>query len=91
MEETVPISILSRNTLIPAGAVLAIAITIISAWGYLDSRFSAIMKSLERQDRRLEQLERISGERVSSVDMKLWISEFRRLNPKMEIPEFKPN
>ena len=89
MEDASAPSVITKSTLVPIGVVLTTIITVISAWGYLDSRFTEIMKSLDRQDRRLETLERMSGERWTSMDMKLWVSELRRLNPKMEIPDVK--
>lgn len=78
---------IDRSTLIPLGAVGAVLLVLVSAWGFFDSRFTSIDKGLERQDRRLEKLEELAKERWSSTDMKLWISEFRRLNPEIEVPK----
>ena len=86
-----PAVVLGRNTFIPIGVTLGIFLTIASAWGYLDSRFSDVMGSLDRQDRRLEQLERTSKDRWSSIDMRLWVSEFRRMNPEVKIPNLTSN
>jgi hypothetical protein len=83
--------VLGKNTLVPLGVMLGVIITMVSVWGYLDSRFGAIMGSLDRQDRRLEQLERNSKDRWSSIDMRLWVSEFRRMNPEIKIPNLLNN
>jgi len=88
---------IDRSTLVPIGVVVVLLVGIFGIFGYLDSRFTAqqtsmdvrfttIDKALEKQDRRLEKLEEKGDKAWTSIQQELWVSEFRRLNPKVKVP-----
>lgn len=85
-KQTEPMKI-DRSTLVPIGVVVSIVLTLCGVLGFLDSRFTAIDKALDKQDRRLEKLEESGQAQWTSIQMKLWVSEFRRLNPDVKVPE----
>ncbi len=79
--------VLNKATLVPVGVVLSVAAALFGSWAYLENRFDGLRGQLESNGHRLEKLEEHADERWTYTEQKLWVSEFRRLNPSMEIPE----
>lgn len=84
---------LNKDTWVPLGAVFTIAVVIFGGWRYLEDRFTGLQASFDKMDRRMERLEvdekRVQEDRWSFTNQRLWVSEFRRLNPTLDIPEAK--
>ena len=78
--------VLSKSTLIPVTVVISALAVCGSVVGWLDSRFTTIDKALEQQDRRLEKLEGINGDRWLGSDMELWAERLKGANPNLTIP-----
>ncbi len=99
--EAVPVpTTIDRRTLIPISIAASGIIGFLAAWGWLDNRFTAIGDKIDLQtqtynerfqhvERRLEHVEVKAAGSWTVIDEALWVSEFRRLNPTMEIPEVK--
>lgn len=101
--EAVPVKIpttIDKTTLVPISIAVSIIISFLAAWGWLDTRFTTIGDKIDAQtktyderfqhaERRLERVEARAEGSWTIVDETLWVSEFRRLNPEMKIPEIK--
>ncbi len=95
--ETPRTVVLNRSTLVPVGVVLTCMLMlgggVLTSWRYFEEHFGGIKTQLEKQDRRLEALEKDNKSRDadgwSYTEERLWVSEFRRMNPDMRIPEAK--
>jgi len=93
-------TVINRNTLIPISIAVSVIISFLAAWGWLNSQFMQVITKIDIQikasnqrfdqyDRRLERVEALANGSRSYVDALLWVSEFRRLNPEMKIPDVK--
>lgn len=78
--------VLDQQALIPLGLVLALVVAVLSAHSYLESRFRGLETLLESLDRRLERVEEAQREGLRLEAFRLWVSEFGRLNPGINIP-----
>lgn len=77
-------NIIDRDTLIPLGVVISMFALIFTAYSYLDSRFNMLDRRLER----MEDKERAaSSDRWTYTQHRLWVSELRRTNPSLAIPD----
>lgn len=90
--------VLDRGTLVPVSIAVSIIISFLAAWGWLNNQFvmvgskiDAYTKSTDERfnayDRRIERVEVKSEAAWPKVDQVLWVSDFRRMNPEMKIPE----
>lgn len=83
-----------KDSLVSVGSVVAIVVLILGGWRYLEDRFQGIQAEIRegsmRTDRRLERLEQDEARRMNDrwtyTDQRLWVSEFMRANPSMNIP-----
>lgn len=93
-------TVLDRKTLIPISIAVSVFVSFLAAWGWLDNKFTVIADKLDTQtkayderfgqyDRRLERVEIRATGAWSKIDETLWVSEFRRLNPDMKIPDVR--
>ncbi len=101
--EAVPVpkpTTIDRTTLVPISIAVSVIVCFLAAWGWLDTRFTAIGDKIDAQtktynerfqhaERRLERVEAKTEGSWTIVDETLWVSEFRRMNPTMNIPEAK--
>lgn len=97
--DAVPVpTIINKQTLVPISIAVSVIVCFLAAWGWLDTRFTAIGDKIDAQtktyderfqhnERRLERVEAMASNGWTIVDETLWVSEFRRLNPTMLIPE----
>ena len=95
-------TVLNKGTLIPVSIAFSIIVTFLAAWGWLNSQFMFIGAKIDAQikasderfigyERRMERVEVKVFDSWTKVDEVLWVSEFRRMNPDMKIPEAKRN
>lgn len=73
-------TILGPNTLMPAGAMVTLILTIIAAVFWLDTRFDEL-------EVRMMEIERSIGDRWTGNDMKLWTEMMQRQNQTLCIPD----
>ena len=71
--------ILSKEALVPVGAVVTICAGILTLHLWLDQRFDSI-------EDRLDRIELVGEDRFRASDMKLWMAEFARHNPDVTVP-----
>lgn len=72
--------VLSRDTLLPVGVVIAIVATLFSGYVWLQGQFQGIYKRLDRIDAQ-------AADRWSETDMRLWVLELARMNPQLRLPD----
>jgi len=77
---------LDANTMVPLGVIASVILVLISAVGYLNSKFSSIDKSQQRIERRLEKLEDISSGRWTYTDQRIWALLLQQKNPTLKVP-----
>lgn len=91
-------TILDKKTLIPVSIAISIIVSFLASWGWLNNQFVLIHAKIDLQikasdkrfdsyERRLERVETRAASAWTKVDEILWVSEFRRMNPDMKIPE----
>ena len=91
-------TIIDRKTLIPVSIAFSIIIAFLASWGWLNNQFVLIHAKMDAQikatddrftsyDRRMERVETKTDATWTKVEQILWVSEFRRMNPDMKIPE----
>ena len=95
-----PTTTIDKQTLVPISIAVSVIVCFLAAWGWLDTRFTTLGDKIDAQtktyderfqnaERRLERVEAAAATSWTTVDETLWVSEFRRLNPTMLIPEVK--
>jgi hypothetical protein len=86
---------LSRNTLIPAGAVLAVLTPMLFWIGNgifqrldgMDSRLDRVADTVARTNGRLDIMDIRSSDRWTASDMRVAMERLGRLNPNMTVPD----
>jgi len=90
--------VLSTNTLMPLGFVLAMVVVILNAQRYLDTKFAAMQIRIDESQKKIidlnyavnAQLTTIKGmmvNRWTSQDMRIWEQELKINNPTLNIPD----
>jgi len=79
--------IISKESLIPIGAVVAIVCAAMSLHLWLSASFTEINTSLNEIKHRMDSLENGVRGSWSAQDMKVWEMELRQRNPSMSIPD----
>ena len=79
-------SILTSQSLIPAGLAGSLLVSMLTGYIYLESRFRAVEKLLESLDRRMERVELRQEESLSKAEMSIWLAKLARDNPSLQIP-----
>lgn len=90
--------VLNKGTLVPVSIAFSILVTVLAAWGWFNNQFLLVHAKIDANtkatderftsyERRMERVESKSESGWSKVQQVLWVSEFRRLNPEMKIPE----
>jgi len=93
---------LDKGTLVPISIAFSIIVSFLAAWGWLNSQFAGLKTSIDASikvtderfatyERRMERVETKAANSWTIVDETLWVSEFRRMNPAMSIPETRRN
>lgn len=92
------VKILDKGTLVPISIAFSIIVAFLAAWGWFNNQFTMITNKIDLQtkanderfisyERRMERVETKASVAWTRVDEILWVSEFRRMNPEMKIPE----
>ena len=71
---------LSKETLMPMGAVFTLVVTVFAAYSYFESQFDNL-------GRRIERLEEREEDRWTRTQQELWVEKFKGANPSLKIPE----
>lgn len=90
--------VLSRDTLVPLGTAVAIVVGVFPAYLWLQSEFAATRKHVDTKveavdvrlrgvEQRLDRIELQASERWTETDMRLWVLEFARRNPRLSVPD----
>jgi peroxiredoxin family protein len=89
--------VISTNTLVPLGAVVAVFLTAWQVQAYLAKQFMQMQVQLDmlRKDytehtyvvnHQLDAIRAIMGDRWTSQDMKIWEQELKIRNPNLNVP-----
>lgn len=74
---------LSENSRIKVGFAITVVGALFAFHVWLDNRFDRIEVHLDRIEAR-------AGDRWPATSMRLFVSEFRRRNPTLDIPDIEP-
>ena len=98
VNETKAKGILSTNTLVPVGFVVAMIVLAFNAQRYLDAKFLSMQQRIDGTQKQIfdlnytlnTQLSTIKGmmnNRWTSQDMRIWEQELKINNPALQIPD----
>ncbi len=90
--------VLSEKTLVPLGVVVSVLCTLFPAYLWLQSEFASTRKHVDTKieaidtrlrgvEQRLDRIELQASERWTETDMRLWVLEFARRNPRLSVPD----
>lgn len=90
--------ILTEKTLVPLGVVASVLGVLFPAYLWLQSEFASTRKHVDTKieaidtrlrgvEQRLDRIELQASERWTETDMRLWVLEFARRNPRLAVPD----
>lgn len=90
--------VLSKETLVPLGVVVSVVGALFPFYLWLQSEFASTRKHVDTKvealderlrgvEQRLDRIELQASERWTETDMRLWVLEFARRNPRLSVPD----
>lgn len=76
----------TKQLVVPVGAALAIAFSLVSAHLWLSGQFATVQKQLDQVRVQLERLEERVADRWTEADQLRWSAELARQNPTLVVP-----
>lgn len=80
-------TMLSRETLVPLGVVVAVALTAAGAGAAWKGQFADIDNSFQQVNRRLDAIEHGVADRWTRTNTLRLLRELKLLNPTLQLPE----
>lgn len=82
--------VISATTLVPVGLAVTIIIVAFAMKTWIDSQFTDLRTDIAQLRFQMERYEDAmktkTADRWTSTNMRLWVTEFRRRNPVLDIP-----
>lgn len=79
--------VITANTLMPLGVVVAVVLAMWRGTATLESRFGSLHDDIRTANEQLTSIKQTLASRWSVGDMKLWESQLKINNPNLNVPD----